>query len=70
MPKQLTGVDGVEEVSSSSRVLDVGVDQQRIGFGVDVLPETEAVAKANRQVSHGGSMRVSRIETYIMIWKP
>lgn len=33
----LTGLNGVEEVAALPRLADVRVDEQRIGFGVDVL---------------------------------
>ena len=34
---RLTGVNGVKEVGALSLLLDVGVNQQRVGLGVDVL---------------------------------
>ena len=33
------GVDGFEEVSSAVRVFDVGVDEERVGLRVNVLPK-------------------------------
>jgi hypothetical protein len=42
----LTSINGVKQVGPSCRVLDVSVDEQRVGFRVDVLPER---TKANDQ---------------------
>jgi hypothetical protein len=32
-----TGLDGIEEVSALSRLLNVGVNQERVSFGMDVF---------------------------------
>jgi hypothetical protein len=34
------GVDGLEEVCTTCGVLDIGVDEEGVGLGVDVLPDT------------------------------
>ena len=43
---QLTGIDGIEQVRSLLLLLDVGVDQQRIGLGVDILHHDLEAVKA------------------------
>lgn len=44
----LTGLDGVEEVGAAGGILDVGVDEERVGLGVDVLHhDLEAVEAAS-----------------------
>ena len=34
---ELTGVNGVEQISPLLRLVDVGVDQERVSFGMNVL---------------------------------
>jgi hypothetical protein len=34
----LTSINGIEQVGPSGGVLDVSVDQQRVGLGVNILP--------------------------------
>lgn len=43
----LTGIDGVEEVGALGGLLDVGINEERVSFGVDVLHhDLEAVEAA------------------------
>ena len=42
------GVDGLEEVGSSGGVLDVGVDEERVGLRVDVLPDSQSGTGSGR----------------------
>ena len=34
----LTSINGIKQVGPSGGILDVGVNQKRVGLGVDVLP--------------------------------
>lgn len=39
--ERLTRLDRVEEVGSLGRIPDVGIDQERVNFGMHVLPVLE-----------------------------
>jgi len=46
--RKLTGINGVEEMGPLGRLLDVGVDEERVGLGVNVLHhDLEAVEAAS-----------------------
>ena len=59
---RLTVLDGVEEFVTLLRFSDVGVDEEGVDFGVDVLPAW--------RVSNQRVLMSEERQTNIMIWKP
>jgi hypothetical protein len=55
---QRTGVDGVEELVALLRLADVGVDEERVDFRVDVLPAGPEERTGQLAVSGGSFARL------------
>jgi hypothetical protein len=63
-----TGLDCVEELGALLGLANVGVDEERVDLGVDVLPARAARMNVNSWFRAPPSTRSTR--THIMIWKP